>query len=55
MFNTLKESAIVTSFPGSASIFCSHCLDFSQNLHAVHGARKVVLKVYKERTLVESL
>ena len=55
MFNSLYESAIVISFPGSVSIFRSHFLDFSRDLHAVHGVIKVVLKVYKDRTLVESL
>ena len=55
MLNSLKESAIVISFPGSASIFCSHFLDFSRDLQTVHGERKVILKVSKERTLVESL
>ena len=55
MFNSLQESAIVISFSESASIFCSHFLDFYWDLHSIHGARKVMLKVYKERTLVESL
>ena len=55
MFNNLQESAIVISFPGSASIFSSHFLDFSRDLHTAHGARKVILKVYKERALVERL
>ena len=36
-------------------IFCSHFLDFSQDLQTVHGTRKVIQKVYEERMLVESL
>ena len=55
MFNDLQESAIVISFPGSASIFCSHFLDFSRDLHTIHWTRKAILKVYKERKLVEGL
>ena len=32
-------------------IFCSHFLDFSQDLQTVHGRRKVILKVYEEQML----
>ena len=42
-FNGLQESAIVMSFPGSASIFCSHFLDFSRDLY-VYWARKAILE-----------
>ena len=43
-FNGLQESAIVMSFPGSASIFCSHFLDFSRDLYNVYWARKAILE-----------
>ena len=55
IFNGLQKSAIVISFPGSVSIFCSHILDFSRDLHTVHWARKAMLKVCKERRLVGGL
>ena len=55
VFNGLQESAIVISFPGSASIFGSLFLGFSRHLHTVHWAGKAILKGYKERRLVESL
>ena len=55
IFNCLQESAIVISFPGSASIFSSHFLYFSRDLHNVHWVIEEILNVYNERRLVDSL
>ena len=48
------KSQLLSYCPGSASIFHSHFLDFSWDLHSVHWVRKAIQKVYKERRLVEA-